>query len=93
TVTGWNEVTTPALSPGGQLVIKQANFSGSAAGLELIGVDGKNPAFRFDGTTYTQITGPITPDAPTNLEVLPSQVLLIAYRGGSFVFSKIGDPT
>jgi hypothetical protein len=93
TVTGWNEVTTPVLSPNGQLVIKQANFSGSAAGLELIGVDGKNPAFRFDGTTYTQITGPILPDAPTNLEILPSQVLLLAYRGGSFVFSKIGDPT
>lgn len=90
---GWQLVATPALLPDGQLIVKPANFTGSAATLEVIGVDGKNPAFRFDGTTYTQIVGPITPDAPTNLEILPSQVLLLSYGGGSFVFSAIGDPT
>ncbi len=93
TVAGWVEVTTPALAPDGRLFTRQTNFTGSAGTLEIIGVDGKNPAFRFDGTTFTQITGPITPDAPITLEVLPSQVLLLGYRGGSFVFSAVGDPT
>lgn len=93
TVAGWVEVTTPVLAPDGRLFTRQTNFTGSAGTLEIIGVDGKNKAFRFNGTAFTQITGPITPDAPTVLEVLPSQVLLLGYRGGSFVFSAIGDPT
>ncbi|MCG9964621.1 hypothetical protein [Shewanella cutis] len=93
TSTGWAEVTTPALLPNGRLFTRQTNFSGSSGTLEIIGVDGKNKAFRFNGTTFTQITGPITPDAPITLEVLPSQTLLLGYRGGSFVFSAVGDPT
>ncbi len=93
TVAGWVEVTTPVLAPNGRLFTRQTNFTGSAGTIEIIGVDGKNPAFRFDGITFTQIVGPISPDAPTVLEVLPSQVLLLGYRGGSFVFSAIGDPT
>lgn len=91
--TGWQIVNTPTLAPSGNYHFVIGNFSGSAGTLEIIGVDGKNPAFRFDGTTFTQITGPITPDAPICAEVLPSQVLLLAYRGGSFVFSAVGDPT
>ncbi len=93
TATGWQEVTTPALSPGGRLFTRQTNFSGGSGSMEIIGVDGKNPAFRFDGTTFTQITGPIAPDAPILVEVLPSQVLLMAYPGGSLVASAVGDPT
>ena len=90
---GWVLVTTPTLSPGGQYEFVQANFTGSAASNNLYGVDGVNKLFSFDGTTFTQITGRITPDAPIHLEVLPSQVLLLAYRGGSFLFCAVGDPT
>ena len=93
TATGWEEVTTPVLAPGGRYEFVETNFTGSAGDIEVIGVDGSNPAFRFNGTTFTQITGPIEPDQPIHAEVLPSQVLLLAYRGGSFVFSAVGDPT
>lgn len=93
TAAGWAEVTTPALAPNGRYQFVETNFTGSAGDIEILGVDGGNKAFRFDGTTFTQITGPIVPDNPTHIEVLPSQVLLLAYRGGSFVFSAVGDPT
>lgn len=90
---GWQPVSTPALLPNGSYQAVLTNFTGSAGTKEIVGVDGVNPAFRFNGTTFTQITGPITPDAPTHAEVLPSQVLLLAYRKGSLVFSAVGDPT
>ncbi len=93
TATGWQLVTTPTLSPSGKYEFVEANFKGSAGTRELVGVDGVNKAFRFNGTTFTQIIGPITPDMPTHVEVLASQVLLLSYRGGSFVFSGIGEPT
>lgn len=91
--TGWGLVATPALQPNGNYQFVDANFTGSAGTKEIIGVDGVNKAFRFNGTTFTQITGPITPDAPIDCEFLSSQTLLLAYRGGSFVFSAVGDPT
>lgn len=93
TATGWQLVTTPTLNPDGRYEFCFTNFTGSAGDKEVIGVDGKNKAFRFDGVTFTQINGPITPDTPIDCEALPSQVLLLAYRGGSFVFSAVGDPT
>lgn len=92
-VAGWQAVTTPALLPNGQYKTIVTNFIGSSLGIEIVGVDGVNPTFRFDGTTFTQIVGPITPDAPINVQALPSQVLLLAYRGGSIVFSGVGEPT
>ena len=93
TATGWQLVTTPFIQPDGRYEFCFTNFTGSAGDKEVIGVDGKNKAFRFNGTTYTPIDGPINPDTPIHCEALPSQVLLLAYRGGSFVFSSVGDPT
>lgn len=92
-VTGWQAVTTPTLQPNGNYQTVVANFIGSASGIEVVGTDGENPAFRFDGATFTQIAGPISPDKPTYVQALPSQVLLLAYRGGSLVFSGVGEPT
>lgn len=91
--TGWVEVVTPSLQPGGSYETREANFTGSAGTMEIVGIDGKNPAFRFDGTTFTQITSIITPDAPTHLDILPSQILILSFRGGSFLYSAVGDPT
>ena len=90
---GWVEVVTPTLQPGGHYETREANFTGSAGTMEVVGVDGNNPAFRFDGTTFTQITSIITPDAPIHLDILPSQILILAFRGGSFLYSAVGDPT
>ena len=90
--TGWLAVTTPTLLPNGHYKTILTNFTGSAGSIEIVGVDGVNPAFRYNGTAFTQITGPITPDKPTHVQALPSQVLLLAYRGGSLVFSGVGEP-
>lgn len=92
-LSGWTEVPTPALLPGGRYETLRCNFSGSAGGIEVVGCDGVNPAFRFDGSTFTQITTSITPNAPRHLQVLPSQVLLLAFAGGSLLYSAVGDPT
>lgn len=89
---GWQLVATPALHPGGKYEFTIANFKGSASSINLYGVDGVNQAFEFDGVTFTQIAGAITPDAPKHIEALPSQVLLLAYRGGTFLFSGVGEP-
>ncbi|GLP95288.1 hypothetical protein [Paraferrimonas sedimenticola] len=93
TATGWQVIVTPTLNAGGQLETRLMNFKGNADAVKIYGVDGKNPAFSFDGTTFTQIAGPISPDAPITIEALPSQVLLLGYRGGSFVYSAVGEPT
>jgi|GEM_PF-1833235 len=90
---GWQPVATPVLLPGGNYKTITTNFTGSAGSREVLGVDGVNKAWRFNGVTFTQITGPISPDAPTHLEVLPSQVLLLGYRKGSLVFTGVGEPT
>ena len=93
TLQGWQLVVTPLRLNSGVYRFCQANFKGSSNSKEVIGVDGVNKAFRFNGTDFTEIEGPITPDAPIDCEVLPSQVLLLAYRNGSFVYSAVGDPT
>lgn len=92
TSAGWQQVTTPPRSPNGRYKFTYANFTGSAASKEVVGVDGRNKAFRFDGVTFTEIDGPINPDTPVDCEALPSQVLLLAYTGGSFVYSAVGSP-
>jgi hypothetical protein len=90
---GWALVTTPVRLPGGNYEIIETNFTGSASSNKIYGVDGVNKLFQFDGTTLTEIAGEITPDAPTHLEALPSQILLLAYSGGTFLYSAVGDPT
>lgn len=92
TPAGWQLVSTPDLTTGFYKTVI-ANFTGSAGTKEVIGCDGVGKAFRFNGTTLSFINGPITPDQPVEPVVLPSQVLLMAYRNGSIVASAVGDPT
>lgn len=89
---GWQKVTTPTLAPNGRYEFRIANFSGSADSLELVGVDGKNKLFRFDGTNFTQITTGLSDDTPEHLEISPSQILFIS-KGSSLLYSKASDPT
>ena len=91
TASGWQKVVTPGL-PVGLYSFVDANFTGSSGTLEVIGCSGAGKAIRFNGTTLTFINGPITPDQPTHVIALPSQVLLMAYKGGSFVFSGVNEP-
>lgn len=91
--TGWQLVTTPVLKPSGYYRFRVLNFP-DRDGKEIVGVDGQNPAFLFDGQTFTQInnTGMGADDKPLALEVLPSDILLLAYRGGSLQYSALGNP-
>ena len=54
--TGWLLVQG-GLIPNGDWYMDVANFTGSAKTLSLFGVDGKNPPFYYNGTTYDKITG------------------------------------
>lgn len=91
-VSGWQVVTTPTLNPGGRYEFSIANFSAGTDTIYLYGVDGKNKLFQFDGTTFTQLEGPIEGKHPIHLEVLASQIMVNAYTGGTFVTSKVGTP-
>ena len=91
--TGWVEVATPALAPNGTYRFRVGNFTGSSSTIELWGCDGVNKLFRFDGATYTEVETPITGKEPQHLEILPSQVLVLAFEGGSILTSGVGLPT
>jgi hypothetical protein len=86
---GWVLVTTPALAPGGRIEAVVANFGG-AGGTKLYGCDGRNKAFVFDGTTYTQIATGMTVDKPAHIAA--HKLHLFLSFGASVQFSAIGDP-
>lgn len=87
TSTGWVEVTTPALNPGGVLETVTYNFGSGSA---IYGCDGANKAFKFDGTTYTQITTGMADDRPQHIAAHQNH-LFLAF-GHSAQHSPIGDP-
>lgn len=89
---GWVEASPVDIGTGSYSFVT-ANFTGSTGTIEVVGCSGEDKAIRFDGTTLTLIDGPITPDKPTHVIAAPSQVLLMAYTGGSFVFSGVNQPT
>jgi len=88
TSSGWTTVTTAALAPGGRYSFVNYNFGTSQ---KMYGADGKNKAFQFDGTTFTQITTGMTPDTPTHI-CAHSNHLFVSF-GHSVQHSPIGDPT
>ncbi len=92
TTTGWVVVTTPTLAPDGQYEFATHNFTGSSATEKMYGADGKNKAFQFDGTTFTQLTTGMSNDKPTQVEVHKNH-LFLSFAGGSLQHSGIGDPT
>ena len=89
---GWVEVTTPSLSPGGAYEFDNFNFSGSAGSQKMYGCDGVNKGFMFDGTTFTQITTGMTVDTPIKV-IAHKYQLFFLFPGGSLQFSSVGDPT
>ena len=92
TPSGWQQVTTPTLQPGGRYEFCNYNFYASASKKAMYGVDGVNPAFSFDGTTFTQIASGVTPDAPTRVAAY-NMHLFLGFPQGSVVHSPPGDPT
>lgn len=90
--TGWQSVTTPELLPGGRIDAKLYNFAATAATQILYGADGVNPAFVFDGTTYTQITIPGETRAPVHA-CAHNGYLFLGMSDGTVYYSVVGDPT
>ncbi|MDY0073746.1 MAG: hypothetical protein RBR77_14030 [Thauera sp.] len=90
-VTGWQLVSTPSLLPAGRYKFAIWNFGGSAALRKLYGVDGKNPAFEFDGSTFTQLSTGMDDDRPT-LVAAHKNHLFLAF-GHSLQHSAIADPS
>lgn len=93
TTSGWALVTTPTLVASGSYRFVVDNFAGSAGTRALYGVDGKNAAFQFDGTTFTQLSTGMVTDTPSSIAVLPSKALVLGYDNGSLMVSAVGDPT
>lgn len=98
TPTGWTVVTTPTLVPGGRYQFTKAKFALPANPFDvslplLVGTDGKNKAFTFNGTTYTELSTGMSTDTPNCLAVTGTDILVLGYEFGSLMMSKIGDPT
>jgi len=77
-------------APGGKMEFVNANFTASTATTKMYGVDGVNPAFEFDGTTYVPIRTGMTTDTPTHV-IFHKFCLFLAYKG-SVQTSSIGTP-
>lgn len=88
--TGWVLVTTPTLSPSGRYEFLNHNFGGAASTSKMYGCDGVNKAFRFDGTTFTQITTSLPSATPSHIATFKEH-LFLSYLGG-VEHSNPGDP-
>lgn len=88
---GWQPVTTPALTAGGRYEFVIYNFGGATGTKKLYGCDGKNKAFQFDGTTYTAITTGMTTDTPSHIAAHTNRLFLTF--DSSVQFSPVGNPT
>jgi len=89
TNSGWQLVVTPSLLPDGSYKFRALRWVSRGRVPEIIGVDGKNKAFVFDGTAFTQITnaGMGANDTPISVEILPSELVLMGYPNGSLQYT------
>ena len=91
TPTGWQEIVTGVtLSPDGRFEFVTYNFYAGANSAKLYGVDGVNPAFEFDGSTFTQITTGLSDDKPSHIAAHQYH-LFVSYKG-SVLHSAPGNP-
>lgn len=76
--------------PGGRMEFENNNFTGSTLTKKMYGVDGVNPCFEFDGTTYVPIRTGMVLDAPSHIRV-HRQCLFLSFLG-SVQISGPGTP-
>lgn len=88
---GWQEITTPTLNPNGRYELINYNFEGSASSVVMMGVDGENHAFIYDGSTFTQITITGETGFPNHLAAHYNH-LFLAFPEGQLYHSALGDP-
>lgn len=87
---GWTSVKT-GLDPDGRWDFVSYNYYGSSNQVLMLGADGVNEPFQFDGSTYTELTVTGATGAPTHLAAHKNH-LFLAYPNGELAQSGIGDP-
>lgn len=77
-------------APNGNCEFFNYNFTGSTNSTKMYGVDGVNPAFEFDGTTYIPIRTGMTTDTPSH--VIAHKGYLFLSFNASVQYSGISNP-
>jgi hypothetical protein len=91
---GWTQCSLGGntLTAGGRFEFVNHNFSGHSGSRKMYGVNGKDKAFQWDGTTFTPITTGMATDTPIHIAV-HQNYLILAFPGGSLQHSGVLDPT
>ncbi len=84
---GWTAKKT-LLTPGGSYEFVNYSFAGTE---KMYGVDGKNKAFQWDGTTWTDLTTGMATDTPSHVTAHRKHLFLSF--DNSIQHSGTGDPT
>lgn len=81
------------LAPGGRYDFTNVNFYGATSGLRMYAAYGEGRAFEFDGTVMAPIFTGLSDalDKPTFIAEFKNH-LFLSFRGGSVLFSAIGEP-
>jgi len=79
------------LLPGGRYEFDNYNFYATSGSYRMYGVDGVNPAFEWDGTTFVQILTGNTNDTPHHLAAHKFH-LFLCFEKGSLQHSATGVP-
>lgn len=82
--------TAITLAPGGRYECLNTNFAGSTATYRMYGVDGKNRAFEFDGTTFVPIATGMAVDTPKFI-IEHKKKLFLTFKG-AVQYSGDGNP-
>jgi len=77
-------------NPGGRFEFINANFTGNVSTIRMYGVDGKNRAFEFDGTTIVPLTTGMEPLYPSH--IIEHKYHLFLAFGSSVQHSVAGNP-
>lgn len=80
------------LAPGGYLRTRIHNFFGHASTLRLYGVDGVNPAWEYEDSSFFNLIETGMPvDKPKHIAIYSDQ-LWLGFSGGSLQRSAVGEP-
>lgn len=78
-----------AMAAGGRFQFDKANFSGQLITRRILGCDGVNPAFDFDGDTLAPIKTGLSPDRPSHIRFHKN--FLFLSQDASLIYSGAGQ--
>ena len=77
---------------GGTYRFVNHNFGGQADTQIMVGVQGVDRGFTYNGTAFENLDTGHADDRPNHVAVHRNR-LMLAYRGGSLILSSVGEPT